>query len=38
MDSRRSRIASVGNAQVPAVAAAAFLELRRRLELEQVTR
>ena len=37
VDSRRARIAAVGNAQVPAVAAAAFLELLRRLE-EQVSR
>ncbi len=41
LDSRgeaRARVGALGNAQVPAVAAAAFLELRLRLELEQVTR
>jgi hypothetical protein len=31
------RLRALGNAQVPAMAAAAFLELRKRLELE-VTR
>lgn len=35
MDARRQRIAAVGNAQVPAVAAAAFAELMRLHELRQ---